>query len=352
MRRTASDSKMQRPKLKRLSTKASKLAEKREMLLRKQGGSPKVAGGRNGRGGSRGGKYKVHSRTGQNQKKTTTPKLDKPAAKKKTGAVGKYCRMICSSDANLNIDLKLPVALEAVRRLHLSGDDLRVLRKNFNYIDEDESGEIDYLEFLDHMGERRTVFTDKVYSLIDENGDGELEFDEFVAVCGTLCCWSKEETLKFCFDAFDLDGGGTLDEEEFMELAKAVTKEDPTFPGNFSRALSEFDTNGDGLIDFDEFRTMNQRYPMTLYPIFKLQLSLQKATLGENRWNRILRDIQTRKNVLEYRRNHGGEMPPESFMTAFLRFGKTRIGAEDSLDEVESSPERGSPKSPKKKGKK
>ena len=134
MRRTASDSKLQRPKLKRLSTKASKLAEKRELLLRKQGGSPKLSGGRNGSGGSRGGKYKVHSRTGPpNKRKSLTPKSGQPAIKKKSSGLGKFCKMLCSSNSDLNIDLKLPLAIEAVRRLHLSADDLRILRKNFNY---------------------------------------------------------------------------------------------------------------------------------------------------------------------------------------------------------------------------
>jgi len=38
--------------------------------------------------------------------------------------------------------------------------------------------------------------------------------------------------------------------------------------------------NDDGMIDFEEFQLMNRRYPLVLFPIFRLQDLLQKATLG------------------------------------------------------------------------
>ena len=37
-----------------------------------------------------------------------------------------------------------------------------------------------------------------------------------------------------------------------MLLAKTVSNT-PMFPANFGKALEEFDTDGDGLIDMDEF---------------------------------------------------------------------------------------------------
>jgi hypothetical protein len=44
------------------------------------------------------------------------------------------------------------------------------------------------------------------------------------------------------FDTFDVDGSGAVDEEEFMVLCQTVNAAAPSFPGNFQRALEEFDT--------------------------------------------------------------------------------------------------------------
>lgn len=100
-----------------------------------------------------------------------------------------------------------------------------------------------------------------------------------------------------------------IDEEEFIELCATVNNMNPTYPGNFMRAMTEFDKcvraaprprvctegvvcltrcwchplmtrNDDGMIDFEEFQLLNRRYPSVLFPIFRLQDLLQKATLG------------------------------------------------------------------------
>ena len=44
------------------------------------------------------------------------------------------------------------------------------------------------------------------------------------------------------FDVFDADGSGSIDETEFMTLAKVVCGAAPTFSGNFRTALEQFDT--------------------------------------------------------------------------------------------------------------
>ncbi len=62
---------------------------------------------------------------------------------------------------------------------------------------------------------------------------------------------------------------------------RTVNNAAPTFPGNFKSALEQFDVNEDGLIDYAEFLEIDRRFPMVLFPAFRLQDYMQKNTLGE-----------------------------------------------------------------------
>ena len=55
----------------------------------------------------------------------------------------------------------------------------------------------------------------------------------------------------------------------------------PSFPTNFANALLSFDINSDGVIDYQEFLMMEKRFPIIMFPAFRLQDNLQRGTLGE-----------------------------------------------------------------------
>ena len=95
-------------------------------------------------------------------------------------------------------------------------------------------------------------------------------------VCVTYCMYTRKDILKFVFDVFDKDGSGTIDEKEFIHLCNTVNNAAPLFPGNFAEAISQFDTNDDGLIDFNEFMELDKRYPLVLFPAFRLQDRMTK----------------------------------------------------------------------------
>ena len=67
----------------------------------------------------------------------------------------------------------------------------------------------------------------------------------------------------------------------------------------------------DGLIDYGEFLEIERRYPLVLFPAFRLQDRMQKMSMGEKEWLEIVRSAAEEKRVEEYKATHGGRAPPE-----------------------------------------
>ena len=281
-------------------------------------GQSKVANRLKGGSGSSNRKKKSSSNKGSNRSKGGTKKakalpkrMEKKKVKKQT-FFGKLKRKLCVSVDVDNIALSEDAQAHA-DSIGLQQGELRKLCMIFQMIDYDESGEIDADEFMEFINEKKTPFTQHIFNLIDEDGSGEVDQNEFIGMMCLYCMYSKEQILRFTFDSFDDDKSGALDEDEFLEVAKSVNDASPMFPGNFQTALEEFDQNDDGLIDFDEFNILNRRYPLVLFPAFRLQDNMQKATLGEDGWAKVGRRVFKANYIAEYMKVHGGEMPQESF---------------------------------------
>lgn len=215
--------------------------------------------------------------------------------------------------------LRDPRAIEAANALNLSSGHLRKLKVKFDRIDVDGSGNIDSDEFFEAVGEQRSPLTDRLFAMIDLDGSGTIEFDEYVRVMATYCMFTKDEILRFCFECFDVDQSGTIDEKEFIELCKIVNNAAPAFPNNFKKALEEFDVNEDGLIDYGEFLELDRRYPLILFPAFRLQDTLQRNSLGESQWLTIIEAYNRAQKLEEYKVAHGGRLPPDPLHTQIMK---------------------------------
>mmetsp|Transcript_14637 Transcript_14637/g.22075 ORF Transcript_14637/g.22075 Transcript_14637/m.22075 type:complete len:360 (-) Transcript_14637:174-1253(-) len=239
-------------------------------------------------------------------------KAYKPKRKKKN-----FFQKLFSSTPD--IILRDPRALEAAEALHFNQSHLKKLRDKFDNIDVDGSGNIDTEEFFEACGENRSPITDRLFQLIDLDGSGTIEFEEYIRILATYCMYTKDEILTFCFETFDKDGSNAIDEKEFVELCKHVNNAAPTYPGNFKRALEDFDVNDDGLIDYAEFCELERRYPLILFPAFRLQDALQRHSLGEKAWLRIIENYNKQKKIEEYKATHGGKLPPDPFGTRLAK---------------------------------
>lgn len=105
----------------------------------------------------------------------------------------------------------------------------------------------------------------------DVDGNGMLDFGEFMELLSMMQTSSelRPETppklhkfndtdvkkLRRSFDDIDKDGGGTLDREEIVEATKQFGIDDVS-EEDVRAMLEKFDTNGDGIMDFEEFLTM------------------------------------------------------------------------------------------------
>lgn len=66
----------------------------------------------------------------------------------------------------------------------------------------------------------------------------------------------KDEYLKAAFMMFDKDNSGSIDQTEVVELLNGDELKSLASKEAIQTALKEIDANGDGEIDFEEFKQM------------------------------------------------------------------------------------------------
>merc|ERR1712110_1299642 len=82
---------------------------------------------------------------------------------------------------------------------------------------------------------------------------GEIDFGEWCAATIDKNALLNDKNLKAAFALFDRDGGGTIEAAEVAAiLGNNMSKEE----GVWLDVIKEVDLNGDGQIDFEEFKVM------------------------------------------------------------------------------------------------
>ena len=97
------------------------------------------------------------------------------------------------------------------------------------------------------------VEVDWIMEVADADQNGYLEYNEWLAASIDKGSLFNEQKLKAAFWAFDKDDSGSISIDEIkrvLGVGEAVKEE------VWEEILEEVDENGDGTIDYDEFKTM------------------------------------------------------------------------------------------------
>ena len=138
---------------------------------------------------------------------------------------------------------------------------MRELKEAFAVFDKDSGGSITFDELGSVLRSMlpRLKITDKelkdTLAKFDKNGDGEIDFDEFQQMMKTEDSKDVEgDELKSAFNVFDKDGDGNITAHEIFQVMTALG-ETLTIE-TCKQMIASVDLDGNGSIDFAEFRQM------------------------------------------------------------------------------------------------
>ena len=108
--------------------------------------------------------------------------------------------------------------------------------------------------YMDHYGR---VMSDEdvemMFKAVDSDNSGFIDYSEFVVATMNAKALTTNEKLRAAFNMFDKDGSGVISSDEIKEVLG--------FGGNLDSEaidliMKQVDDNGDGQISFEEFVSM------------------------------------------------------------------------------------------------
>lgn len=90
---------------------------------------------------------------------------------------------------------------------------------------------------------------DKILKAADTDGSGQIDFAEWKAATSTL----TDQKLKIAFQSFDRDNSGSISIKEIKNTLGA-SDNGPFDDQLWSELINDVDKDGNGSIDFDEFK--------------------------------------------------------------------------------------------------
>ncbi|CAK7340957.1 unnamed protein product [Dovyalis caffra] len=106
---------------------------------------------------------------------------------------------------------------------------------------------------IDVLSEKQIVEFQEAFCLFDKDGDGCITFEELATVIRSLDHGATEEELHIMISEVDVDGNGTIEFGEFLNLMARKMKENDA-DEELKEAFKVFDKDQDGYISPNELR--------------------------------------------------------------------------------------------------
>jgi calcium-dependent protein kinase len=131
------------------------------------------------------------------------------------------------------------------------------LERIFSQLDKNGDGKLSEQELRQgYSSAGITVNLEDLLRECDADGNGFIDYTEFLTATISWTSSMSDKRLKSAFEAFDLDHNGriTLD-----ELKQVIGSDDSVEDDFWTKLLNDADDNGDGEIDFEEFKGLMHR---------------------------------------------------------------------------------------------
>lgn len=130
----------------------------------------------------------------------------------------------------------------------------------FRAMDIDSDGKLSKNEIIaswnQHFGQGLTTEeVEKIFSQVDADESGEIDYSEFVMATMNSNKLLSQKRLETAFRAFDQDGNGQISPEEVKTILGAG-QQGGLDQKSVEKIIAQVDADGDGQVSFAEFKEM------------------------------------------------------------------------------------------------